>query len=145
MRRILLAALALLVPVPAQAIQLRWASGSNTLTFSQSIQCTLIVQAESPDVTLPGQWHLLWTAKDCGDISAIVETQFADTVYARVEEAGASSPAEEAAHVATAYFRSEAVGFVPTARYIMNLPAGSSGKFGSSGSGVAEALGSVAA
>ena len=129
MRRILLAALALLVPVAAQAIQLRWASGSSTLTFSQSIQCTLIVQAESPDVTLPGQWHLLWTARDCGDISAIVETQFVDTVYARMAEAGASSPAEAAAHVSTAYFRSDAMGFVPTARYILTLPAGSSGKF----------------
>jgi len=55
MRRILLAAIALLVPVAAQAIQLRWASGSDTLMFNQSIQCTLVVQAQSPDVTLPGE------------------------------------------------------------------------------------------
>jgi hypothetical protein len=51
-----------LVSTAAQAIQLHWSSGAVNLTFTEATRCTLVVQADSAEVTLPAEWQLLWVA-----------------------------------------------------------------------------------
>ncbi len=51
-----------IVPAAAQAIQLHWSSGAVNLTFTEATRCTLVVQADSAEVTLPAEWQLLWVA-----------------------------------------------------------------------------------
>lgn len=52
----------LLLPAPSSAIELHWSSGADTLSFTSATRCTLIVQADSTEATLPNQWRLLWLA-----------------------------------------------------------------------------------
>ena len=50
----------LLIPGVSQAIQLHWGSGADTLTFTETTRCMLVIQADSAEVTLPPEWRLLW-------------------------------------------------------------------------------------
>jgi hypothetical protein len=62
MRRVLwlIALVLVLTPGAAHAIQLHWASGADTLTFTEATRAILVLRADSAEVTLPPQWRLLW-------------------------------------------------------------------------------------
>ena len=62
MRRVrwLVALVLLFAPGVAHAIQLHWASGADTLTFTEATRAILVVRADSAEVTLPPEWRLLW-------------------------------------------------------------------------------------
>jgi hypothetical protein len=127
LRRMLLALVLLLVPTHCIALQLHWASGESTISFTTTKRCTLIVEADPDESSLPSQWSLLWTANHCGDLTPMVDSESADTSAAHLSEFGAPSLAELAAHVHGATFLSTTTQFVTRARYILELPAGSSG------------------
>jgi hypothetical protein len=95
--------LALLVPAPSRAIQLRWADGSTSMTVSQDTQALLVVQADSAEVSLPNFWRIQWTADSLG-------MQFADFEQACLEDTAKvdsigppTTPADSAANQITAY------------------------------------------
>lgn len=127
LRRLVWTLAALLIPAHAAALQLHWASGATNLSFTTTTQCTLMVEADASESTLPSEWSLLWTGNHCGDLTAMVDSTSADTSAAHVSAFGAPSAAELAAHVHGATFQSGATQFVTRAQYILELPAGSAG------------------
>lgn len=128
-RKLILATALVLIPVVSQALQLHWASGSNTLSFTAASRCTLIVEAGNGEVALPGEWRLAWTVQNSGPPSIVIDTTYTDTLTAQVALADYTSQAERSARVKTAEFQGKTNTFVTSARYIFDLPAGSAGKF----------------
>jgi hypothetical protein len=76
-----LALLLLLIPTTSRAIQLHWISGETNINFTEATRCTLVVQADSVEVTLPSEWRLLWFADTLVRIVALdsLEVCAADT------------------------------------------------------------------
>lgn len=117
-----------LVTVPANAIQLRWSTGSTDLTIWQDTQAMLIVQADSSEGALPNSWRLQWTADSLGlqfspfELACLVDTAKVDSV------AGPATPADSAANQVTAFFCSSGGDNATTAYYLVDLPAGGHGK-----------------
>lgn len=132
MRRLscILVAVLFLAPRSSSAIQLHWISGASDLTFTEATRCTLVVQADSAEVTLPGSWRLQWTADSSGIEFAAIDPSFAclaDT--AKVDSiAPPSTPADSAANQVTAYFCSAGSSNSATAYFLMDLVGGSQGK-----------------
>ncbi len=120
----------LLFPTPTSAIQLRWSSGADTLTFTAATRCTLIVQAHSAEATLPGQWRLLWLADSSGVNVLAVDSLAA--CQADIAEVSAvdppSTPADSAAHQVTAHFCSAGEAAATTAHFLLDQPGGSRGR-----------------
>ena len=129
LRTTLIAAMLLLAPTAAGAIQLRWASGNTNLNFTDATRCTLIVAVDNGDPALPAAWHLIWVARGCGELAVKIDSTSTDTSTAHVFALGAPNRAEAAAHVKQADLQSRGTGFVTSARYILDLPAGSAGNF----------------
>ena len=55
----------LLVARPSSALQLRWSSGASDLSFAAATRCTLVVQADPEEGSLPPQWRLLYVVENC--------------------------------------------------------------------------------
>jgi len=126
----LLVMLAAIVP-PASALQLHWSTGSTEMTFTGATRCTLVVQADSSESRLPPEWRLLWVAD-----SSSVQFVAPDLASAcALDEAQVSSfdrpvtPADSAAHLATAHFCSVDNNAAMSALQVVDLPAGGRGKF----------------
>ena len=128
-KRLLSAALTLLIPSVAQAIQLQWSSGSTALSFATATRCTLVVSTHANEEALPSEWVLRWTASRCGKLSVVLDTTSLEASVAHVSNVGAVSRAESDFGITTAEFRAEGSAFVTRARYIFDLPAQSAGKF----------------
>ncbi len=128
-RSILYALSLLMLPASAHAIHLEWASGATSLAFTTSTRCTLLVEAEPQDLSLPTEWHLLWVSNHCPSIVAEIDTLFNESGLASVNATHYESAVEKRAGVATAGFRNAGTALVTSARYVFTLPGGSSGKF----------------
>jgi|SRR5262245_7676439 len=120
-----------LAAAPARAIQLRWMSGGAELTFTTSARCTLVVQADDVETSLPKVWTLLWVA----DTSAIeqIAIQGADSCGLGLAHPATlvqpSNSLDVLSNRQTLSFCSLGSGLVYIAHYIVDLPAGSRGKF----------------
>lgn len=128
-RKLLVAIALVFIPTVSRGIQLHWASGSTNVSFTSATRCTLVVEADSGEVALPAEWHLLWTAQRCGRLSVVLDTASTDSSVAHVTDFGPESLAEAATNGGTAGFQSDTPGFIRSAQYLLDLPAGSSGKF----------------
>ncbi len=126
------AVLCLLMPPPkASAIQLRWASGATNLEFSGATRCTLAVQASDQEGRIPRDWRLLFLANTSA-IAPIPITGPDSCGLGFAQLATLAAPAdsfETSANQLTARFCSLGSGHVYIARYILDLPGGSHGKF----------------
>jgi hypothetical protein len=118
------------LPRTAPALDLRWTSGDSTIVFTSATRCTLVVQADSTEQSLPGDCQLVWVAEN-GSIT-FVPTASADSCTNGIAElasiAPSHSPADILNHTQLASFCSSE-GSVSTAKYVMDLPAGAAGKF----------------
>jgi hypothetical protein len=126
----LFALLLLAFPTTSSAIQLHWSSGADTLTFASATRCFLVVQADSAEATLPGQWRLLWLADSAGvNVVAIDSLAACDADTANISAVDPpSSPADSAAHEVTAHFCSEGEGSATAAYFVLDQPGGSRGR-----------------
>jgi hypothetical protein len=132
MRRngLLAAFLLLLLPTSSTALQLHWSSGADTLSFISASRCTLVLQAESLEGRLPGEWRLLWLADSAG-INLVAEELPAacESGTARISSlAPPESAADSAAHYVTASFCSEGTEATTIARWLLDQPGGSCGR-----------------
>lgn len=120
----------LLVPRLSSAIQLTWSGGGSDLTFLSATRCTLVVQAGSAEVRLPGEWRLMWIADSSGvnlvaaDSLAACQT---DTAQASTIDPP-STVADSAAHQFTAHFCSGGSAQASVAYFILDQPGGSHGR-----------------
>src|SRR5437867_622017 len=119
-----------LVPRSSSAIGLRWISGSSDLTFSSALRCTLVVAAESGEQRLPPTWRLTWVAQGCS-----IEPVAIDPVSACLGDLAQvtavlppATPADSAAHTTTALLCSAPTSTASGAFFLLDLPAGASGK-----------------
>ena len=119
-----------LTPGAAQAIQLHWSSGADTLTFTEATRCTLVVQADSAEVTLPPEWRLLWVG-DSTEVEVValdsLEVCAADTAQVYGVD-GPATPEDSTAHRVTAHFCSGGSGEAEQATFVLDLPAWGRGK-----------------
>ncbi|MBI5710635.1 MAG: hypothetical protein HZC42_10080 [Candidatus Eisenbacteria bacterium] len=129
LRRWLSVLLLVVIPVPAGAISLHWASGTDTLTFIEARRCTLVVEVDSAEGTLPEEWRLLWVAEDFGNLVIVPDTTFATLTMAQAVSVLPPTAAETDANVITCNFRLPGSPPITAARYLLDLPTGSSGKF----------------
>lgn len=132
MRRngLLAAFLLLLLPTSSAALQLHWSSGADTLSFITASRCTLILQADSLEGRLPGEWRLLWLADSAG-VNLVEEDSLStcQSATARVTSiAPPTNAADSAAHFLTASFCSEGSAAATIARWLLDQPGGSCGR-----------------
>jgi hypothetical protein len=121
----------LLTPSTSSALQLRWSTGSTDLSFASATRCTLIVQADSAEAVLPGEWRLLWLADSSG-INLVALDSLAACQAATAEVSTIELPAttaDSAANQITARFCSASLGRATEARFILDQPGGSKGRF----------------
>lgn len=118
-----------LVPCTSSALQLRWSSGADTLSFASATRCTLVVEADSAEGALPGEWRLQWVANDVPNLVIVPDTTFATATVAQAVSVLPPTAAETDANVTTCNFRLTGSPTITAARYLLDLPAGSSGKF----------------
>mgnify|MGYP001612633540 CR=1 FL=1 len=120
----------LLVPGVSHAIQLHWRSGADTLAFTEATRCTLVVEADPAEQRLPSEWRLLWVAVNCPRLPLVPDSVLASgESAAQVCGMDTPAPAEAAVNATVARFCSEGTSPASAARYILDLPAGSRGKF----------------
>jgi hypothetical protein len=130
-RTSILAALCLVLFAPSSsAIQLRWSTGEDTMTFSSATRCTLLVQPDVLGQRLPSEWRLVWVASNCRVQPIIVpQPEACSSEVAQVARLDApNSPAEWATNLYTAHFCSTDNALSRPAIYVLDLPAGASGK-----------------
>lgn len=119
-----------LAPRTSSAIQLRWSTGATDLSCPHNTRATLVVQADSAEATLPGEWRLLWTADSSGIQFVAPESLIAcqsDTAkVSAIDPPG--TPADSAAHLITAHFCSDGSSSAPAGNWTLDLVGGSRGK-----------------
>lgn len=125
----LLALMLLCVPAVACAIQLHWSNGADTLTFSEATRCTLTIQADETEGSLPPEWRLLWVAEGLPNLEIIPDSTFASPTMAQAISVVPPSAAELGANQITTNFRYPGSPAIAGARWILDLPVGSAGKF----------------
>jgi len=132
MRRVrgLLVLALLLIPAVSHAIQLHWSSGADTLTFTEATRAILVLRADSAEVTLPPEWRLLWVG-DSTEVEVValdsLEVCAGDTAQVYGLD-GPATPADSAAHLATAHFCSGGSEAAEQAVFQLDLPAWGRGK-----------------
>lgn len=121
-----LALMLLLVPRTSMALDLRWSIGATDLTLTEATRCTLVVQADSTEGSLPPDWRLIWVADSC-EIRPVPQPCATDVaqVTTYVDTPGW---AELSAHRRTAQFCSTGENAATTAWYVFDVPVGGSGK-----------------
>lgn len=55
----------LFAPRVGTAIDLRWSSGGQSLSFEGARTCTLVVEAEASQTQLPHEWRIVWAVEGC--------------------------------------------------------------------------------
>lgn len=123
-------ALMLLFPGTSFALQLRWSTGSTDLSFTSATRCTLVVRADSTEVTLPGEWRLLWLADSSGvNVVAVDSSAACQATTAQVSTVEVpTTTADSAANQITARFCSAGQGRATEARFILDQAVGSKGR-----------------
>ena len=132
MRRVpWLLAFMLLVPQTASPLQLRWSSGASDLTFTEATRCTLVVQADATEGRLPREWRLVWTADSAGinPVPLPPGASCPDDVAEVTSVSFPSTAAEIAENLLTARYCSASSQPATTARFVLDLPGGTKGKF----------------
>lgn len=116
---------------PAAALQLHWSTGSNELTFTNAIRCTLVVQADTSEGRLPSEWRLVWAADSVGisPVSSPPGTSCLNDVADVSTVLPPSTTAEATENLLTARFCAASGEPVTTARLVFDLPGGKRGKF----------------
>lgn len=128
-RGLLLVLFLLCIPQISAALQLHWVSGERAISFSEARRCTLVVAADSMEEVLPPEWRLLWVAEDYPDLVIVPDSEFVDAEMAQAVSVLRPTTAELDANQVTANFRLPNAAAVSAARWIVDLPAGSAGKF----------------
>lgn len=120
----------LLVPFTVHAIQLHWNNGAVNLTFTEATRCTLVVQADSAEATLPAEWQLLWVADSTQvEIVALDSLGVCDGDTAQVYDVkGPATQEDSTANRWTAQFCSDGSSTAGSAGYVLDLPAWARGK-----------------
>ena len=117
-------------PGVAQAIQLHWSSGADTLTFTEATRAILVLRADSAEVTLPPEWRLLWVG-DSTEVEVValdsLEVCEGDTAQVYGVD-GPATPEDSTAHRVTARFCSGGSGAAEQATFVLDLPAWGRGK-----------------
>ena len=130
-RAIALLAMLLLTPPCALAIQLRWASGGHDLVLTAAARCTLIVQADDAETSLPREWRLLQVADTAGIVH--VTQSGPDSCGLGVALPATMSPPlnafETEAGRSTLSLCSLGSGRVYLAWHVLDIPAGVRAKF----------------
>jgi hypothetical protein len=130
MRRHFLAFMLMLMPSVSPALQLSWSSGGSTLSFTEATRCTLVVSASAEEQVLPSGWRLLWVS-DCSSIQPLVldPQEACQGDIAQVFQVDLPiTPADSAANLTTAHFCSGGAGAASMALFLLDLPAGATGK-----------------
>ncbi len=118
------------LPSTSPALQLHWVSGATNVDFSEAVQCTLLVAADSAQTTLPSEWRLLWVA----DTSAVQFTPLDSLLACQADTAeissidGPATSADSAANLITAHLCSAGMTGASTASYLIDVPGGTHGK-----------------
>src|SRR5207249_2287044 len=109
---------------------LHWSSGADALTFSSATRCTLVVQASPAEQRLPPSWRLLWVVQGCSIQPLALDPLGAcqGTIAQVAAVVPPSTPADSATNMTTAMFCSAPSGIASTAYFVLDLPAGASGK-----------------
>jgi hypothetical protein len=120
----------LLIPGVANAIQLHWNSGADTLTFTEATRAILVLRADSAEVTLPPEWRLLWVGDSTEvEVVALDSVEMCDGDTAQVYGVdGPSTPEDSTAHRVTAHFCSGGSSAAEQAVFQLDLPAWGRGK-----------------
>lgn len=116
-------------PAPSRAISLHWASGASTLKFDAATRCTLVVEADASEGTLPPEWRLLWVAEGLPSLCIVPDSTFLEPTMAQAVNVLPPTTAEAEGHLVTADFRYPNSPPIAAARWILDLTAGSAGKF----------------
>ena len=120
----------LLIPGIAQAIQLHWSSGADTLTFTEATRAILVLRADSAEVTLPPEWQLQWVG-DSTEVQVValdsLEVCEGDTAQVYGVD-GPATPEDSTAHRVTAHFCSGGSAEAEQATFVLDLPAWGRGK-----------------
>ena len=111
----------------ADELTLQWASADTTIGFSEGQRCTLVVSTGRVDRNLPDEWRLVWVGSGMSELRLVPETAAWDG--ARVGSVDQTVAAEADANQITANFEQAGHPAVQSARYIVDLPGGSAGKF----------------
>lgn len=122
--------LMLLLPTESSALQLRWSTGTTDLTFTAATRCTLVVQADSAEAVLPGEWRLLWLADSSG-VNFVAADSSAACQVTTAQVSAIEPPAtaaDSAANQITAHFCSSGENWATEARWILDQPGGSAGR-----------------
>jgi hypothetical protein len=125
----LLVMLAVVAP-PVSALQLHWSTGSTEITFTSATRCTLVVQADSTESSLPSEWRLLWVA-DSSSLQLVAVDSTVACLAGTAQGTRIDPPttaADSAANFVTERFCS-AGDATRAAEYVLDLPAGGRGKF----------------
>ena len=119
----------LLLPHTASALQLRWSNGSTDFSFESATRCTLVVQADSAEATLPSEWRLQWVADSLG-MQFVAMDSLEACLLSEAQVSGIEGPAtsaDSAAHQVTAHFCSAGHPAM-AALQVVDLPTGGHGK-----------------
>jgi hypothetical protein len=120
----------LFVVAKAEGVQLRWESGGTDIAIVAATRCTLVVQADSVEQTLPREWRLLWVADTtsigivAADSSTACQAEVAQVF--RIEPPSTSE--DSLGNVTTARFCSDGEGAALVATYFVDIPGGACGK-----------------
>ena len=104
--------LLLLIPRASSAIELRWSSGASELTFASATRCTLVVQADSVEGSLPSEWRLLWVTDSCQVIQPVSLDSVAACQQDVAEVSSVGGPRD---------FAFVAGGWTPTGSWVFHL------------------------
>ena len=122
--------LTLTIVVPSargEELALHWASGAQAIEFVGARRCTLVVDTGSDARSLPDEWRLVWVAEGMHELQLVPET--VGWEGAHIGSVEQTVTAEVSANQITANFEREGLGGDRSARYLVELPSSSAGKF----------------
>jgi len=121
---------ALLMPLSANALQLRWSTGETELTFESARLCTLVVEADETLGQVPYEWRVLWATDGC-PLRPLTKNPQLQGDGNKADVCGVEWPksaSEVAANMSTAHFCSDGTDPATTARVVFDIPGGCRGK-----------------
>lgn len=119
----------LLTSAPAEALQLRWSTGGDTLGTATAREAVLLLESGPGEGSLPREWRLLWVAENLEIAITALDSIIAcagDTARVFVASSPAT-PEEIAAHLSTVRYCSAGPTASTLAAWAISLPYGSRG------------------
>lgn len=121
--------LAMLAASSASALRLHWSTGAADIAFTSATRCTLVVEADAAEQVLPQEWRLLWVAQGVPSLAIVPDSSLDELAVARVSNLLPPTAAEGDAHLVTATFACPGSPPITAARWILDFPGNSAGKF----------------